>query len=130
MEGSTAADMMLRIHDGFRRASAELVAESGRSSPDRRRIRSIFSELATVLHHHHHAEEALLFPGMAATGLAAAELESDHHRLVAAIESVEAVLDTDADASAPLREFDTMLRTHLDAEEAISIPYLRAQPWF
>jgi hypothetical protein len=123
------AGMMLRIHDSFRRASETLLAEANQPRPERARMRIVFGELASVLHHHHHAEEVLLFPRLAAAGLTADALAMDHRRLQSAIAAVEAMLSTDADASAPVREFDALLRAHLDAEEAVSIPYLLEHPW-
>ncbi len=123
------AGMMLHIHDGFRRASAALVAESASASPSRGRIRSIFGELASVLHHHHHAEEVLLFPRLAEAGVAAPDLEGDHRRLLAAIEAVREVIAAGDDASAALRELDELLRAHLEVEESVSIPYLLEHPW-
>lgn len=121
--------MMLHIHDGFRRATTELLAETARPQPDRARMRIVFRELATVLHHHHHAEEVLLFPRLADAGLGADALALDHRALMSSIAAVEDVLGTDADASDALREFASLLRTHLDAEEAVSIPYLLEHPW-
>lgn len=123
------AGLMLHIHDSFRRESEALLAESASSSPNRARIRSGFGELASVLHAHHHAEEMLLFPRLTRAGLGAAELESDHRRLLAAIEAVERVLATNAEATTVLRELDDLLRSHLDAEESVSIPYLLEHPW-
>jgi hypothetical protein len=123
------ARMMLHIHERFRRASAELLAEAARVVPDRARMRIVFGELASVLHRHHHAEEVLLFPRLVDAGVAAEALESDHRRLLSAIATVEDALKTRADARAPLREFDALLRSHLDAEEAVSIPYLLEHPW-
>lgn len=120
---------MLQIHDSFRRESEVLLAESTSASPNRARLRSRFADLASVLHAHHHAEELLLFPRLAQAGLGAVELESDHRRLLAAIEAVERVLVTDAEATTVLRELDDLLRSHLDAEESVSIPYLLEHPW-
>lgn len=120
---------MLHIHERFRRASAELLAEAARPLPDHARMRIVFGELARVLHHHHHAEEVLLFPRLTDAGVAADTLASDHRRLLSAIATVEGALKTPADARTPLREFDALLRSHLDAEEAVSIPYLLEHPW-
>jgi hypothetical protein len=122
------AGMMLRIHDGFRRASEALVAEADRPTPDRRWIRLVFGELASVLHHHHHAEEVLLFPRLVDAGFPSGDLSADHQTLLAALEAVDEALKSDADPSAPLRELDALLRAHLAVEEAVSIPYLLEHP--
>jgi hemerythrin-like domain-containing protein len=123
-----AAGMMLRIHDGFRRASEALVIEADRPTPDRRRIRAVFDELAYVLHHHHHAEEVLLFPRLAEAGVGPDALVADHRSLTSAIASVDEALRNGADVSAPLHELDVVLRTHLDVEESVAIPYLLDHP--
>ena len=126
--------MMLSIHDGFRRTSGILLGEASLGASSRERTGRLFADLARTLHHHHHAEEVLLFPRLAAAGADAAKLSNDHRRLVEAMEAIElvtrSVMSDESDLRSALAEFDFLLQEHLDAEEAVAIPYLLENPWF
>ena len=118
------AALLLAIHGQFRAASARLVELADR---DALRIAQIFVPLAQTLHHHHHAEEVMLFPLVERkTGAAPSRLVDDHGELTAAIAAVETALRSRAPMRAPITAFDRVLVEHLDREEALVLPVLRA----
>ena len=118
------AELLLAIHGQFRAASARLVELADR---DAAIIARVFVPLAQTLHHHHHAEEAMLFPLVEKrTGTAPSRLVDDHGELTAAIAAVETALRARAGVSAAITAFDRVLVEHLDREEALVLPVLRA----
>ena len=118
------AALLLAIHGQFRAASARLVELAHR---DVAILARIFVPLAQTLHHHHHAEEAMLFPLVEKrTGTAPSRLVDDHGELTAAITAVETALRSRAAVPAAITAFDRVLVEHLDREEALVLPVLRA----
>jgi iron-sulfur cluster repair protein YtfE (RIC family) len=118
------AALLLAIHGQFRAASARLVELADREVAI---IARIFVPLAQTLHHHHHAEEAMLFPLVERrTGTAPSRLVDDHGELTVAITAVETALRARANVPAAIAAFDRVLVEHLDREEALVLPVLRA----
>lgn len=117
--------MLLGIHDRFREASAFLLEQR-----DLAAIARVFLPLAGTLHHHHHAEEAMLFPVVEKhTGVAPAQLQTDHDEITDAIDGLEAALRARHPVAtlAPLiRRFHDVLIAHLDREEELVVPVLLA----
>ena len=118
------ADVLLAIHGQFRVASARLLELAAREVAV---IARIFVPLAQTLHHHHHAEEVMLFPLVERrTGTAPSRLIDDHGELTAAITAVETALRARTEVEAAITTFDRVLIAHLDREEALVLPVLRA----
>lgn len=118
------ADLLLAIHGQFRAASARLLMMLDDDDPA---IARAFVPLAQTLHHHHHAEEAMLFPLVEReTGVAPSRLVDDHGELTAAIAAVETALRQRTELRGPLETFDRVLTEHLDREETLVLPVLRA----
>ena len=119
--------MLLGIHDQFRAASAQLmrfVAQANAPATER-----LFAQLANVLHHHHHAEEDMLFPLVhRRTGVAPAQLQTDHDEMTAAISQVERALDASHGVGEAITAFHDILIAHLDREEALVMPVLLEVP--
>jgi 8-oxo-dGTP pyrophosphatase MutT (NUDIX family)/hemerythrin superfamily protein len=123
------AATLLAIHDQFRVASERLSFSLAREAgADLAWVARAFRPLAQTLHHHHHAEEAMLFPLVQSrTGVAPAQLVTDHEALTRAIAEVEESLSAGADkerATAAVATFAEVLVEHLDREEALVIPVL------
>ena len=106
----------------LREASAQTV-------PDWARMRSVFGQLSGVLHSHHHIEEVMLFPRMVAAGVGGVELSREHEQLLAAMDLVRTALGAKKGANDALVGFERLLTDHLDAEEAVAIPYLLENSW-
>ena len=134
MNGATEhATMNTVIHAAFRRDLARLDraladCQSGEHRPVGE-ITTAWDNFAFQLHHHHTDEETIFWPvlrTLGATDALAAELESEHARMVTALEHAEHAMDrfgadpgavTGASARAAIAEFAEALIDHLGHEE-------------
>jgi hypothetical protein len=123
--------LLVRSHEGFRRASRRLV-ERAEAGHDAEAIGWGFRTLKWAMHGHERYEEHKLYPYLEARWpLSCDALRAGHERLAEADQVVShAVTDADGPATAALVEaleaHDAILNAHLDEEEALVVPALLA----
>lgn len=131
--GTEHATMNTIIHAAFRRDLARLdqaLASSHAGTPRRgTEIATAWDNFDFQLHHHHADEETIFWPALRTLGASdalAEELESEHARMVVALEHAEAAMDryradpgtgTSASARAAIAELAEVIRQHLGHEE-------------
>jgi hemerythrin-like domain-containing protein len=133
---ASMATAMMSSHHAFRRDLACFAdALAAIAAGDRARVAAVAGEwtsFCTALHGHHSHEDAGLFPDLRAKHpeLAADldRLEEQHRVIDPLLERATAAINasqTDG-ALAIVRELETALAEHLDLEERVAIPHLRA----
>lgn len=133
------ATMFMTSHHGFRRdiaafARALATADTARYEA----LREEWSKFCAALHHHHTIEDTSMFPDLRAKrpDLAAAldELDEQHRAIAPLLDRGDQLFADLATSSAAARslvgELNDHLAKHLDAEELVVVPTLRAVKQF
>jgi hemerythrin-like domain-containing protein len=138
-QGNSHADtrVLQAVHKTFRLATTRLVDATERLGPAELQpiIGRYWEFYAGVLHHHHHTEDTVAFPALISVRPHMAplinDLEEDHKKLVAAVNTVHAAVEAfekrpDAATQRDVHDSVAAVRDeffpHLDTEDAKVIP--------
>ncbi|WP_271222834.1 hemerythrin domain-containing protein [Streptosporangium carneum] len=123
----------LVFHSGLRRDFGRLADALDRCAPGDTRRRALIDEhtalLLRALHHHHAGEDDDIWPLLRTlvpeAGPTLDHLEADHQEMDAVIGRLAATGADAAERARDLRSLQTLLRAHLDLEEAEIVPLIR-----